>query len=70
MNRENFDKIIENIKDKGTNEETREYLMKNLNADQSNKLNELLRDKDSLKAFLSTPKAQELLKRLTGDKND
>ncbi|MBQ8766943.1 MAG: hypothetical protein IJZ16_09070 [Clostridia bacterium] len=69
MSNKNFDEIIEKIKNKKSNDEAKEYLMNSLNSDQSKKLNELLSDKDALKSFLSSPKAQELLKRFTGDKN-
>lgn len=69
MSNKNFDEIIEQIKNKKSNDEAKEYLMNSLNSDQSNKLNELLSDKDALKSFLSSPKAQELLKRFTGGKN-
>ena len=65
----NFDEIFESIKNKKSNEETKEYLMKNLSENQSKKLNEVLSDKSALEKLLSSPKAQELLKKFTEGKN-
>lgn len=70
MSNKNFDEIIDNIKSKKSNEETQEYLMKNLSSKQSQKLKEILSDKEAVKKLLSTPKAQELLRKFTEDKND
>lgn len=69
MSNKNFDEIIDSIKSKKSNEETKEYLMKNLNENQSKKLKEVLSDKSALEKLLSSPKAQELLKRFTEEKN-
>jgi ERCC4-type nuclease len=68
MSNKNFDEIIDNIKSKKTNEETQEYLMKNLSTEQNQKLKEILSDRKSIEKLLSTPKAQELLKRFLEDK--
>ncbi len=70
MSNKNFDEIINNIKSKKSNEETQEYLMKNLSSEQNKKLKEVLNDKEAIKKLLSTPKAQELLKKLREEKND
>ncbi len=70
MSNKNFDEIIDNIKSKKSNEETQEYLMKNLSSKQSQKLKEVLSDRKSIEKLLSTPKAQELLKKFTEGKND
>ena len=70
MSNNNFDEIIKGIKSKKSNEETQDYLMKNLTPNQNRKLKELLNDKEAVKKLLSTPKAQELLKKFTEDKND
>lgn len=70
MSNKNFDEIINNIKSKKTNEETKDYLMQNLNENQSKKLKEVLSDKSALEKLLSSPKAQELLKKFTEDKDD
>lgn len=70
MSNKNFDEIINNIKSKKSNEETKDYLMKNLNENQSKKLKEVLSDKSALEKLLATPKAQELLKRFTEDNDD
>ena len=44
--------------------------MNNLTPDQNKKLKEVLSDKEAIKKLLSTPKAQDLLKKFTEDKND
>ena len=68
MSNKNFDEIIDNIKSKKSNEETQEYLMKNLSNEQNQKLKEILSDRKSIEKLLSTPKAQELLKKFKEDK--
>ena len=70
MSNKNFDEIIDNIKSKKSSEETQEYLMKNLSSNQSQKLKEILSDRKAMEKLLSTPKAQELLKRFREEKND
>ena len=70
MSSKNFDEIINNIKSKKSNEETQEYLMENLSSEQNKKLKEVLNDKEAIKKLLSTPKAQELLKKFREEKND
>ena len=66
----NFDELIKGIKSKKSKEETQDYLMKNLTPNQNKKLKEVLSDKEAVKKLLSTPMAQELLKKFTEDKND
>ena len=70
MNNNNFDEIIKGIKSQKTDEETQDYLMKNLSPNQNKMLKEVLSDKETLKKILSTPKAQELLKKFAEGKND
>lgn len=70
MSNKNFDEIINSIKSKKSNEEAQDYLMKNLSPNQSRKLQEVMSDRTALEQLLSTPKAQELLKRITEGKND
>ena len=70
MSNNNFDEIIKGIKSKKSDEETQDFLMKNLTPNQNKKLKEILSDKETVKKLLSTPKAQELLKRFMEDKND
>ena len=70
MSNKNFDEIIDNIKSKKSSEETQEYLMKNLSSNQSQKLKEILSDRKAMEKLLSTPKAQELLKKFREEKND
>ena len=69
MSSNNFDELINGIKSKKSNEETQDYLMKNLTPNQNKKLKEVLSDKEAIKKLLSTPKAQELLKKFTEGKN-
>ena len=70
MSNNNFDELIKGIKSKKSNRETQDYLMNNLTPDQNKKLREFLSDKEAIKKLLSTPKAQELLKKFTEGKND
>lgn len=70
MSNKNFDEIINNIKSKRSSKETEEYLKENLSTEQSQKLKEILSDKKAIEKLLSTPKAQELLKKFTEGKND
>ena len=70
MSNKNFDEIINSIKSKKSNEEAQEYLKNNLSSEQNRKLKEVLSDKKALEKLLSTPKAQELLKKFTEGKND
>ncbi len=67
MNNKNFDEIINGIKNKRSNAETEEYIKKSLTPDQTKRLNEVLSDKSALQKLLSTPKAQELLKKFGKD---
>lgn len=70
MSNKNFDEIIDGVKSKKSKEETQEYLMNSLTPNQSKKLQEVLSDRKALQQLLSTPKAQELLKKFTEGKND
>lgn len=70
MSNKNFDEIINNIKSKRSSKETEEYLKENLSTEQNQKLKEILSDKKAIEKLLSTPKAQELLKKFTEGKND
>ncbi len=66
----NFDDILNGIKSKKTKGETEDFLKKSLTPEQNKQLKEVLNDKEALKNLLSTPKAQELLKRFSEGKND
>ena len=66
----NFDEIINSIKSKKTKEETEEFLKKSLTPEQNQQLRDVMSDKNALKNLLSTPKAQEILKRFSEEKND
>ncbi len=68
MNNKNFDEIINGIKGKKSNTEAEEYLKKNLTQNQTKKLNDILSDKTAIQQLLSSPQAQELLKKFTEDK--
>ena len=70
MNNNNFDEIVEKMKNQKDNAETQDFLMKKLNPSQTKKLQEVMSDKNAIAQMLSTPQAQELLKKFMGDKND
>lgn len=70
MNNNNFDEIVEKVKNQKDNKETQDFLMKKLNPTQSRKLQEVMSDKNALEQLLSTTQAQELLKKFMGEKND
>ena len=69
MNNENFNEIVENMKSKSDRHDAQDYLMKQLKPDQSKRLKELLSDKTAMEQMLSTPQAQELLKKFTEGNN-
>ena len=70
MSNNNFDEIVEKMKNQKDNKEAQDFLMKKLNPTQSKKLQEVISDRNALEKMLSTPQAQELLKKFMGDKND
>ena len=70
MSNNNFDEIVEKMKNQKDKTEARDFLMKKLNPSQSKKLQEVMSDRNALEQLLSTPQAQELLRKFTGDKND
>lgn len=70
MNNNNFDEIVEKVKNQKDKTEAQDFLMRNLNPSQTKKLQEVMSDKNALAQMLSTPQAQELLKKFMGDKND
>lgn len=70
MSNNNFDEIVGKIKNQKDKTEAQDFLMKKLNPTQSKKLQEVMSDKDALSKLLSTPQAQELLKKFMEDKND
>lgn len=70
MSNNNFDEIVEKMKNQKDKKEAQDFLMKKLNSSQSKKLQEVMSDKDALAQLLSTPQAQDLLKKFMGDKND
>ena len=72
MNKDSIDnfKDITNEADKGKNEkDLSEYLMSKLSKDQTNELNRILKDEKALNDLLSSERAQNILKKLTGGKN-
>ncbi len=70
MSNNDFDEIVEKMKQKKDKTEAKDFLMKNLNPSQTKKLQEVMSDKNALSQLLSTPQAQELLKKFMEDKND
>ena len=69
MNNNNFDEIINGMKEQKSKKDAEDFLMKKLSPEQSRKLNKIMSDRVALEQMLSTPQAQELLKKLTEDKN-
>lgn len=69
MNNNNFDEIINGVKGQNSKKGAEDYLMKQLNPNQSKRLQEVLSDRNALEQLLSTPQAQELLKKFTEGKN-
>ena len=70
MNNENFNKIVDDMKKQKKRQDAQDYLMQQLKPDQSKRLQELLSDKNAIEKMLSTPQAQELLKKFTEGNND
>lgn len=69
MSNSNFDEIINGVKGQNSKKVAEDYLMKQLNPNQSKRLQEVLSDRNALEQLLSTPQAQELLKKFTEGKN-
>lgn len=69
MSNSNFDEIINGVKGQSSKKGAEDYLMKQLNPNQSKRLQEVLSDRNALEQLLSTPQAQELLKKFTEGKN-
>ncbi len=69
MNNEKFNKIVDDMKKQKNRQDAQDYLMQQLKPDQSKKLQELLSDKGAIDKLLSTPQAQELLKKFTEGNN-
>ncbi|MBR5203438.1 MAG: hypothetical protein IKW45_09250 [Clostridia bacterium] len=70
MSNNDFNEIVEKIKNQKDKTEAQDFLMKKLNPTQSKKLQELMSDKNALSQLLATPQAQELLRKFTEEKND
>lgn len=64
-----LDKMVAELKKKGTKKEAEDYLMQQLSPAQSEKLQAVLRDENAAKELLSTPQAQNLMRKLVGDKD-
>ncbi len=69
MSNSNFDEIINGVKGQNSKKGAEDYLMKQLNPNQSKRLQEVLSDRNALEQLLSSPQAQELLKKFTEGKN-
>lgn len=69
MQNDNFKNISDEAKKKKSEKELSEYLMSKLSKEQNSELNRILNDDNALKNLLSSEKAQNILKKLTGDKN-
>lgn len=66
-NGKNMDNLIDEIKKSRAKKEVEDYLMKQLDSDQSKKLGEIMNDDNAINELLSTPQAQSLLKKLLGE---
>lgn len=60
----NLDRILNEIKQKGSKKEAEDYLMKQLSPTQSEKLQAVLQDETAVQNLLKTPQAQALLNKL------
>lgn len=60
----NLDRILKEIKQKGSKKEAEDYLMKQLSPTQSEKLQAVLQDENAMQNLLKTPQAQTLLNKL------
>lgn len=69
MSNSNFDEIINGVKEQSSKKGAEDFLMKQLNPNQSKRLQEVLSDRNALEQLLSTPQAQELFKKFTEGKN-
>lgn len=65
-----LDKMIGEMKAKGSKKEVEDYLMQQLSPAQSKKLQEVLSDESAARALLQTPQAQSLMRKLMGEKAD
>jgi len=63
MKNDNIDEIIDGLKGKKSGEDAEKFLKSRLSSEQSQRLNEILGNKDELKRLLSSEKAKELFKR-------
>lgn len=70
MSNNNFDEIVEKMKNQKDKTQAQDFLMKNLNPSQTKKLQEVMSDKNALSQLLSTPQAQALLRKFTEENND
>ena len=60
----NLDRILKEIKQKGSKKEAEDYLMKQLSPTQSEKLQAVLQDENAMQNLLKTPQAEALLNKL------
>lgn len=60
----NLDRILKEIKQKGSKKEAEDYLMKQLSPTQSEKLQAVLQDENAMQNLLKTLQAQALLNKL------
>ena len=65
-----LDKMIGEMKAKGSKKEVEDYLMQQLSPAQSKKLQGVLSDENAARALLQTPQAQSLMRKLMGENAD
>jgi len=78
MNNDEMNRIMQNAKKKGidvnkmkeaaNNGNLDDFINKNLSADATKQLKNVLSNKEAAEKLLSTPQAKELMKKLMGDK--
>lgn len=78
MNNDEMNRIMQNAKKKGidvnkmkeaaSNGNLDDFINKNLSADATKQLKNVLSNKEAAEKLLSTPQAKELMKKLMGDK--
>lgn len=64
-----LDKMVEELRKKGTKQDAKNYLKEQLSPAQNERLRQVLHDENAARELLSSPQAQSLLKKLMGDNN-
>ncbi len=62
-----LEKMVSELRKKSTKKEAEDYLASQLSPAQSERLQQVLHDENAARELLSSPQAQSLLKKLTGE---